>query len=271
MKLAVSNIAWLKEEEEQIARLMQELGVKYVEIAPTKQWDDPTRAPKNEANAYRDWWKQYGIEVVAFQSMLFARPDLKLFEGPKLRQEAKAYLENFIRLAGTMGAKRMVFGSPKNRQKDDLSDEDAMVVATDFFSSLGNTAAANDVVFCIEPNAPQYGCNFITTAGQGIDLVNAVNNPGFKLHLDIACMTLAGDDIASSIMKAAPVLEHFHISSPMLEAVEERADIEHEAAATTLRAVNYKGFISIEMRPAESSNVKRVRKAVKFVQSVYGV
>lgn len=110
MNLAVSNIAWTNEEEPAIAKLLQNLGVKYIEIAPTKICEDPTTMGTNEAQAYVEFWRSYGIKVVAFQSMLFTRPDLKLFEEDDNRQQTLAYLQNFTRLAGDMGAGVMVLG-----------------------------------------------------------------------------------------------------------------------------------------------------------------
>lgn len=270
MKLAVSNIAWTANEEPAVAKLLQELGVRYVEIAPTKVWDDPLAVSDEQIKAYVDFWDEYGITVVAFQSMLFPRPDLKLFESAENRAQTLAQLKKFIELAGKMQAGALVFGSPKNRQRGDMPADEAETIAAEFFGALGDHAAAHSTHFCIEPNAPQYACDFVTNAAEGSALVTAVNNPGFRLHLDIACMTLAGDDIARSITAAAPVLQHFHISSPMLEAVEERGDVEHQLAGDTLRTIGYDNFVSIEMRPGdEGSNAARVRTAVQLAQKYY--
>ena len=37
MKLAIANIAWTNEEEADVAAKLRALGVRYVEIAPTKR------------------------------------------------------------------------------------------------------------------------------------------------------------------------------------------------------------------------------------------
>lgn len=270
MNLAVSSIAWANEEETAVAEKLQGLGVKYVEIAPTKLWEDPTRTTIEEAKAYVDWWAQYGITVSAFQSMLFARPDLKLFESDENRQETIDYMTKFLELAGVMGAKKLVFGSPKNRQRGEMPVERASQIAAAFFSELGDIASKSGVVLCLEPNAPQYNCDFITNAHEGGELVRKVNNPGFGLHLDTACMALAGDDLGNSVRKFQDILEHFHISSPMLEQVEDRGDVDHASAAQALRDISYDKLISIEMRPGDTgTNVARLEKAVKFAQSVY--
>jgi|ERR1039458_2332022 sugar phosphate isomerase/epimerase len=270
MKLAVSNIAWTNEEELVVAKLLQKLGVRYVEIAPTKNWKDPTQTSIDDFKEYRVFWQSYGIEIIAFQSMLFNRPDLKIFEDEENRRSTLEYLKKFIDIAGTFNAGVMVFGSPKNRQRGDLSLEQARRIAIPFFNELAETAQEQGTILCIEPNAPQYACDFIVNTTEGIELVKAVHNNGFGLHLDIACMTLAGDDVAESIKIAAPYLRHFHISSPMLEQVEARKDVKHSQAAQALRDIKYNGFVSIEMRPVqEGENLARVETAVRFAQSVY--
>lgn len=269
MQLCISSIAWRNDEEEAVAQKMQELGVAHVELAPTKIWTEPVDVSEEEAKKVVTWWKDRNIEVVAFQSMLFSHPELHLFDDEANTKKTLAYLQKFIRLAGFMGAKRMVFGSPKNRQIGTLTYEQAFKSAVTFFSELAKTAEEVGVVFCIEPNAPQYNCDFVTTAQQGIDVVSAVNRGGFKLHLDAACMSLAGDLPENAIINAQDYLRHFHISSPMLDTVEQRDDVDHKAAAAALSTINYSGFVSIEMRPTEDDNVARVEKSIRFAKSVY--
>lgn len=272
MKLAISNIAWTNEEEAEVAAKLQELGVQCVEIAPTKRWDDPTKATPEEIREYVEWWQGYGIEIVAFQSMLFARPDLKLFESSELREEAKQYLADFLRLAGDMGAQRLVFGSPKNRQRGNMSTEEADRVARQFFAELGEVAQRHHTMLCIEPNAEQYNCDYVTTAKEGMELVRAIDSEGIGLHLDTACMTLAGDDMEQSIIDAGAMLSHFHVSAPMLGDVRADDGIDHAAAARGLAQIAYDGVVSIEMRPGEAgTNVQRVEEAVHLVRSVYSV
>jgi sugar phosphate isomerase/epimerase len=241
-----------------------------VELAPTKRWDDPTQAPSKEVQEYKKFWESYGLEVVAFQSMLFNRPDLKIFANKKDRQQALEYLQAFISLAGDMGVKRMVFGSPKNRQKGDLDSVAALAIAKEFFTKLGDAAQENDVCFCIEPNPVDYECDFITTASEGLALVKAISNPGFGLHLDTAGMTLAKDNLKAAITEAGDALKHFHISAPFLGQVEDQAGVHHAEAAAALKSIDYQGFVSIEMRPGEAGdNRDRIEKAVTFAQQTY--
>ncbi len=268
MKLAISNIAWRPEEEAAVRDLLVQEGVHYIELAPTKYWEDPTTALDDEIASRVEQWKSFGIDVVAFQSMLFLRPDLKLFESESNRRDTVGYMKKFLVLANKMGAKRLVFGSPKNRQRGDMSKEKADEIALEFFRELGDIAAANDVKLCIEPNALQYACDYITTAEEGANLVRSINSPGIGLHLDTACMHLAGDNIEQSIKANIDILEHFHISAPMLETVDAKSGIDYETTLQILKDLNYANIVSIEMKPDEGDNVARVKKTLQYIKPI---
>jgi sugar phosphate isomerase/epimerase len=266
MKLAVSDLAWNKSEDEPAARLLSGLGVKYLELAPTRHWPDLSKVPSDEVAGLRRFWEDRGFEIVALQAILFGHPELTLFYDDATRAKTLDYLESTFRLSSDLGAKVLVFGSPKNRRRGELSMEEAMVVASEFFAEAGRRAADHGVVLCIEPNARQYGCDFVTTAAEGHQLVDGIRSPGFGLHLDAGCMTMAGDP-AANVAKYPP--RHFHISAPKLgPVVPEAAD--YQAFATSLRQIPHEHFVSIEMKPESTGNLERVATAVKLAQSTFG-
>lgn len=270
MNLAVSSIAWQDTENEAIAAVLQANGVFGVEMALAKHWADPLSVTDAEAHSWAEWWRDHGLAVVAFQSMLFPHPELQIVQSDDDRAKALAILKRYIELASAMGAGKLVFGSPKNRRREEKTFHQTVEIVQPFFRALGDHAQDHGVLFCLEPNAPQYSCDFVTTTDEALELIAAVDSPGFALHLDTACMSLAGENITEAIEKAKPQLCHFHASSPMLELVEERSDIDHRAAAAALRAAGYDGFVSIEMRPGQDGeNVTRVESAVQFIQSIY--
>lgn len=272
MNLAISNIGWTNEEEPDIAATLNRIGISFVEIAPTKLWEDPSDATDSEIKKYIKFWTDNNIEVVAFQSMLFNHPEFKLFADEAQTEKVFKYLKEYIVLARKFGAKKMIFGSPKNRQKGGLTKEQALEIAIPFFQKLGDFAAENNTMICIEPNAEQYACDFVTNAQEGIDIVNQINSKGIGLHLDVACMALAGDDVTESIINAGKMIEHFHISSPMLEKVEDRDDVPHLAVAKALMNINYEKYVSIEMKPGPSgTNKDNIVDAINFVKKTYSL
>ena len=270
MRLAISNIAWASEEEALVADALQGLAVQYVEIAPTKVFPDPMATSTTERQRYLQFWADRGISVVAFQSLLYGRPDLSIFGDVAMRAKTIEVLSRFIELAGMLGAQRLVFGSPKNRiVPETMSATEANALAVDTFSTLGVVAANSGTCFCIEPNPRAYGCNFVTTASEGLDLVRQVAHPGFRLHLDAAGMTLAGDTVGDAVRAAGAELRHFHASAPHLGQLED-AEVDHASAAGALRGIGYDGYVSIEMRPGElGSAVLKVTDAVTLARKYY--
>ena len=270
MNVGISNIAWPAEEETEVADALAELGVDQVEIAPTKVFADPLDVSQSALDDYLAFWGERGIRVVAFQSLLFGRPDLQLFGTPEVRAGFERQLTGFIELGGRMGARALVFGSPKNRiVPEGLDEERALELAVETFSRLGRIAEENGTCLCIEPNPPQYGGNWVLDSDAGAAVVAAVDSPGFRLHLDAAGMTMAGDDVGRSIRDHVGLLQHFHVSAPYLEPIEDEV-VDHAAAAAALRETGYAGTVSIEMKSGEPGTaVDRVRAALALARGYY--
>ena len=270
MNVAISNIAWRREEAAGVADLLKELGVKGIEIAPTMVWPKPLEASDSAIRDHRRFWESRAMRVVAMQSLLYGRPDLTLFESEAKREETLAYLEGVMSLGGKLGARALVFGSPKNRFVGNLAPEEARAIAVSFFRRAGDLAAKEGTVLCIEPNPPRYGCDFIRTIEEGRDLVGDVASPGFGLHLDAAAITLSGEKWEEPLAKAAPGLCHFHASEPDLAAIGS-GRVDHERFGQALRRAGYKNWVSIEMRASQDGpNAGRVRAAIERVLRAYG-
>jgi sugar phosphate isomerase/epimerase len=270
MKIAISNIAWDMSEQDAIKRLMLERDVRGVEIAPTKVWNDPQAVSIADMRSYRHYWQDSGIDIVALQSLLFGHPEMTIFDGKEQREQTSRYLRKMIDIAAELGAKVLVFGSPKNRSSSYTDSEENWRVAVDFFRDLGEYAHSKGVFFCIEPNPRKYECTFVCDTNEALKLVKAVNSPGFRLHLDAAIMTLNEETIDRSIASGKEYLCHFHISQPQLAPVG-RGDVDHQAFARVLKELNYDRWTSVEMRAgAGASNTDTVRSTLDYVVSVYG-
>lgn len=263
LKLAVSNIAWDLKDDPVLGELCVELGVEGVEVAPTKIWPRPLDADPAEIAAYREFWAARGIAIPSLQALLFGRSDLSIFAN----DGSIDYLTGILRIARTLGARVLVFGSPKNRQRGARSPGEAQELATAFFRELGRRASEFGCVVCIEPNPPQYACDFITTSDEGWKLVEAVGSPGFGLHLDVAAMQMAGEDVVEQVKRHAGHIEHVHFSAPNLEQVRDGLPIAYGQVARVLKEAGYSKWISIEMRPP-SGGVTGISETLRFVRGL---
>jgi sugar phosphate isomerase/epimerase len=271
MNHCISNIAWHPSLNEQVARLLRDAGLTAIEIAPTTVWDQPQHASPEDIQDLRRWWERRGLEIVAFQSLLFGRDDLRLFDGEEERRELLDYLDGIVELGVRLGAQAFVFGSPKARLRDGLPIERANEIAASFFREVGERADRRGVAVCIEANPPAYGADFVVNAKEALNLVEAVDHKGFGLHLDAACMHLAGDDPLEAITAGAKRLRHFHVSEPHLAPVgDPDSSVDHSRAATALRDTAYGRYVSVEMRAVEQERqVETVREAINFLTTMY--
>ncbi|MDX1393718.1 MAG: sugar phosphate isomerase/epimerase family protein [Gemmatimonadota bacterium] len=267
MRIAVSNIAWDPADDDAVAEMLVGHGVEAIEVAPTMIWPDPSSVDRGTATATRELWAGRGLPVVSFQALLYGHPELRLFGSEEERERTVEYLDRIIGLAGAVGAGALVFGSPGNRRRGDLPVEEADAVAIALLRRVGASAAARGCTFCIEPNPTDYGCDWVTSASRGRDVVTRVGHRGVGLHLDSGAMTLAGDDIDEEIRESAPILAHFHISEPDLAPVGGGA-VDHASFAAALRRVDYRGWCSLEMR--NPGDLRALAESVAFAVRAYG-
>ena len=87
-------------------------------------------------------------------------------------------LRSVTRMAAALGAGAMVFGSPRNRLREDMPVDVAERIAAEFFGELGAYAAERGLALCLEANAPAYGCDFICRTKDAVALVRRVDHPG---------------------------------------------------------------------------------------------
>jgi D-psicose/D-tagatose/L-ribulose 3-epimerase len=267
MKLAVSNIAWPPEQDAAVADLLVSRGVGGIEIAPGKIFADPSAANDVEIEVYRRFWADRGLPIIAAQALLFGRPHLTLFDAPAVRERTIEYLRRVIRVCAQLGARNLVFGAPKNRLVGSQDRAAVWPVAVDVFTRLGEAAVAVGTCIVMEAIPPENGADFVTRAGEAIELVRAVDHPGFRLHLDTANMTLAGDSL-SLIADGSDLLRHFHVSEPQFGIVGQ-GSMRHAEFAAVLRECRYSGWVSIEMREPEPFSLDVLAGAIDFAMQTY--
>ena len=268
MKISISNLAWDPVFDNQVAELLHKYHIFGVDLAPTKIWSHPVSISRADILKYHQFWTAKGISVVGIQSLLFGHPEMEIFKDNNTRNDTLEYLRNISRLSHQLGARVLVFGSPKNRLVGTLEKSEVNKIATAFFSKVSDVCQHYNLIFCLEPNPVQYGCDFITTHQEAIELVKMINHPAFRINLDISTMTINGEDYLKTITAALPRSGHIHISEPNLVSVGEGIT-DHVKTASILNSLNYEGWISIEMKGQPGDTLTAVEKAVKYVTNIY--
>lgn len=216
MRLAISNIAWDVSEDEAIAQLLQRHAVDAIDIAPGKYFPEPGKATSSDIERVKDWWAERGITVTGMQALLFGTSGLNMFGPSEVQDLMLDHLTAVCRIGGGLGATRLVFGSPKNRNCSGLTKSQVLDMSTAFFRRLGDIAGSHGVVICLEPNPTRYGANFMTTSEATAEIVEQVAHPAIRMQLDTGAMTINGEDPTAVLRRAAPLIGHIHVSEPDL-------------------------------------------------------
>lgn len=246
MRLSISNIAWDPAEDAAVASLLQRAGVDAIDVAPTKYFPQPGQASAHDIAAVRHWWAQRGIAIIGMQALMFGTEGLNLFGAPAVQQAMLAHLSEVCRIGAGLGAGRLVFGSPRNRDRAGLDDEAALAIAIPFFRRLGDIALQHGVCICLEPNPGRYGANFMTGAADTMRVVAQVGHPAIRMQFDTGALAIDGADPMAVLALCAPYVGHIHASEPDLVALGDGAT-DHAAMAAAIERYLAGYPVTIEM------------------------
>ncbi len=270
MKLAISNIAWEVEDDAEVALLLGRYGIDGIDIAPGKYFADPSCAKDEEIRQVRRWWADRGVEVIGMQSLLFGTMGLNVFGTPAVQKAMLDHLTAVFRVAAGLGASRLVFGSPKNRDRAGLSDDETLDVASRFFRRAGDYAAARGVNLCLEPNPAQYGSNFMMTSAETARVVSAIDHPAIRMQFDTGAVIMNGEDPNEVLAQCAHLIGHIHASEPGLVPLGDGGN-DHQRFRHAFSRYLPEHGVTIEMLPAKSEpRLAAIERALIFALRSYG-
>tara|TARA_B100000945_G_scaffold236611_1_gene192652 strand:- start:207 stop:1019 length:813 start_codon:yes stop_codon:yes gene_type:complete len=263
VKLSVSNIAWDIIDEKYIFKELSKYNVLGIEVAPTKIWPEWSGANLKNAKKYKEKLYDYGLSIPALQSILYEKNNLNIFNISCYTQ----FFDHFkllCEVASGLGAKVLVFGSPKNRYLKDIKINNAYSIAKDFFIKAAEICKSYNIIIGIEPNPQEYNCNFITDPIEAIKFVKYVDHPYFMLHLDSAAILMSEVSFRSTFKRLNNIC-HYHISAPYLKPVIEK-NMCQKSGLIELKKYCYDHWVSIEM--AKPNDNKLVLKSVRYISSL---
>lgn len=260
IKLSISNIAWTNQYDNDVYAFLKKNEIQGLEIAPTRVFGTDPYDNLERAKKFRKYINEkYNLKVCSLQSIWFGRRE-KLFGTVYERQKLMDYTKKAILFAEVIGAKNLVFGSPKNREYIGQIDKS---IEYDFFSEIACFAAKHNTVISIEPNPQIYGTNYINYTKEAIELVKSINSIGLKVNLDLGTV-IQNKECLNDILSNIDLINHVHISEPYLDLIPSR--VEHKMLISKLINLSYDGYISIEMKKQEDIN--NVYKAIDYLQKI---
>lgn len=265
MKLSVSNLAWGGLDFGGTVAALSELGVNGVEIAPTALWPSAPEVAQADLAQVRQVLDDHGLRVSGLQSLLFGHPEFQLLQ-PEQWPALRDHLLRVLDLGHRLGADVAVFGSPKNRLRGTLEEAAADELAAQFFTSMLPELESAGVVLTLEPNAPAYGADYLTTYPSVVRLADLIGSAYVQPQIDTGCLAMVGEQPAAAAIFRLP--RHVHVSAPHLAPVP--GDADHLPLVEALRSSGYEHWVVLEMLADQAAPRDTVMRCARWLVDTYG-
>ena len=270
MKLAICNEMFENWKIEDVFACAAKLGYDAVEIAPFTLAESVLEISRAERDRIRRAADAAKIEIAGLHWLLVSPKGLHV-NHPKaeIREKTRDYFLALIECCADLGGKVMVIGSPNERNVlEPLTHTEAWEYACETFTACAALAQEKDVILCMEPLAGQH-TNFITQPAEAVEMVNAVNNPNFKIILDVTSTAAEDLNMPTQIRKYAEHLAHFH-SNDDNGYLPGSGNVNYPPIIEALRQIDYKGYISTEVFNFEPDAETIARKSIAFLRPLVG-
>jgi len=269
MKFAICNETYRGWPLEKVCEDVAEAGYHGLEIAPFTLHKDPRQLTESKATELGEKVRRAGLEVVGLHWLLVKPRGLHLTTREEaVRRRTVEFLCHLARLCAAMGGAVMVFGSPKQRNvgKQEAYD-DAFRRAVDACRAVCETAGPLGVALALEPLAP-VETDFLTSAAETVRLMEAVNHPACRLHLDVKAMSAEHQSISNIIREHREQLAHFHANDPNLRGPG-MGEVDFVPIATALKESGYDGYVSVEVFDYEPDGPTIARESLKYLHRTF--
>jgi len=213
MNLSLSNLCWDFENIEAY-ELLRDNDIEYIELSLLKIFEDWENLDRKKIIRLRKQLSDYNLKISSLQSIFFKKK-INLFK------DSQEFLEHFkliIDYSAELGCPYIVYGSPRTRVLNEISEERATDEFLEIFNHLSDEN--KDITIGIEPNPEYYNCYFLNTHQKIKNTVQILNCNNIVFHYDLACISLSGDDPYKIYLEELENLRHVHISSKDLKNIQ---------------------------------------------------
>ena len=273
IKLGICNETFKEKREfwpsKKVMEYISRLGYQGLEIAPFTLASSVEEISPARRKEIRLLAEDYALQIIGLHWLLASPEGLSITSSDKkVRARTAEYLKSLIEFCSDIGGKVLVFGSPKQRKIENGSSyEEARKRAKEVFVNSLDEAKDRRVTICLEPLARRE-TNFIDTAKEAVSLIEEIDHPNFKLHLDVKAMSDEGRPIPKIIKENKKYLFHFHANDanglgPGF------GKIDFGPIIKTLKEIGYSGFVSVEVFDLSPGSEKIAEESISYLRKFF--
>ncbi|HXX95267.1 MAG TPA: sugar phosphate isomerase/epimerase family protein [Planctomycetota bacterium] len=269
MKYAICNETFVDWEWERMLECVAGLGYHGIEVAPFTLADHALEIDDQRRRDLRNAALRAGVKVIGLHWLLVKPAGLYVTTpDDAVRLRTARYFVDLVRLSADLGGDLMVIGSPKQRNLlPGITRERALGYAREVFEFALPEAERCGVTMAIEPLTPRE-TDFINTAADGVELVERIRHPNFRLHLDVKAMSGSeSEPLPDVIRKSARHLHHFHANDPNLLGPG-MGEVDHRPIVRALKEVGYPGYVSVEVFDYRPGAEQIARQSLNYLRQV---
>ena len=277
--------------------LAAECGYRGIEIAPFTIADYVTDIPQQRRAEVRWLAEKAGLTVVGLHWLLAKTNGFHLTSpDAEVRRKTAEYLGHLARFCADLGGRIMVFGSPQQRNlAPGMSKAEGMKHAAEVLRAALPALEKADVTLALEPLAPAE-TNFLNTAADAVALMELVDSPRCRLHLDCKAMAAEGtgkgdsprptfgrcpperpggccaqmgtvpfSQIPDLIHKYRKLFVHFHANDPNRQGPG-FGKLDFVPILKALREICYGGWVSVEVFDFTPGPERLARESIKYLR-----
>jgi sugar phosphate isomerase/epimerase len=266
MRYAICNETFEGWDHQRICRLIAGLGYQGLEIAPFTLAGRITDVSPERRRELRRQAADSGIALIGLHWLLAKTTGLVLTAREESVRKATAdYLAELARACADLGGDILVFGSPAQRRiPEGATREQATEWAVDTYRRAAAAIAAAGVKLCVEPLSPPEA-DFINTAAEGEEIIQRVDSPAFRLHLDVKAMSTEDRPTPEVIRNHHQHLYHFHANDPNRRGPG-FGPTDFVPIFQALKDVGYTGWVSVEVFDYSPDPETIARESLRYMR-----
>jgi sugar phosphate isomerase/epimerase len=266
MKFAICNETFQDWPFEKAFEFARECGYTGIEIAPFTMNKNAYDISSAQRDQVRRQAEAADLEVVGLHWLL-AHTDGYYLTTPdaEVRKRTSGYLGELSRLCRDLGGRVMVLGSPQQRNLlAGVTHEQAVTYAAQTIRDAVPAIEECGVVLAVEPLGPEEG-DFLLTADAARSLIEQVDAPCCRLHLDVKAMSSESKSVPEIIRENADLLQHFHANDPNRRGPG-MGKVRFEPILEALRDVDYNGWVSVEVFDYSPGIETLARDSIRYMK-----